>query len=58
MTHIMHTRGVTEMRKTKMKARVGTRYTGAMTTVTKPTMSQGIFLKRRERAADYNTSPH
>ena len=28
----------------KMQARIGTRYTGAMTAVTKPTIRRGIFL--------------
>ena len=48
MTHEMHNRGFVEMNKTKMQVRVGTRYTGAKTTV-KTDYKLGIFLKRKER---------
>ena len=59
MTLKMHTCRFAEMNKTKMQARVDTRYTGAKTTV-KTNYKLGFLPKRKEKVllGQQTTMPH
>ena len=54
MTHVMHTRRFVEMNKTKMQARVGTRYTGVKTAV-KTDYKSGVSSLKVKRGFSWNS---